>query len=139
MELFRLVRLLTCGKSGKIGVMEPVLDAGAVAGKPKKKLLDETRDVMRLKHYSLRTERTYCDWITRFIRFHRMPSPGRDERTGNGRAVGRQLPCDLALSIFCEFGGDLTTNATLIVHERRDFLFSSYCRAAYFRRAWSRR
>ena len=44
----------------------------AVTGKPKKKLLDQVRDVLRLKHYSLRTERTYCDWITRFIRFHQM-------------------------------------------------------------------
>src|SRR5882724_11064229 len=25
--------------------------------------LDQTRDVLRLKHYSLRTERSYCDWI----------------------------------------------------------------------------
>jgi integron integrase len=25
---------------------------------------------MRLKHYSLRTERTYCDWIRRYIHFH---------------------------------------------------------------------
>lgn len=24
---------------------------------------------MRLKHYSFRTERTYCDWVERFIRF----------------------------------------------------------------------
>ncbi len=48
----------------------------AVAGKPKKKLLDQVRDVMRLKHYSLRTERTYCDWIARFIRFHQMRHPG---------------------------------------------------------------
>jgi len=30
---------------------------------------------MRLKHYSLRTERAYCDWITRFIRFHQMRHP----------------------------------------------------------------
>src|ERR1051325_4389223 len=45
------------------------------AGKPKNKLLDQVRDVIRLKHYSLRTERTYCDWITRFIRFHRMRHP----------------------------------------------------------------
>jgi integron integrase len=30
---------------------------------------------MRLKHYSLRTERTYCEWIERFIRFHRMRHP----------------------------------------------------------------
>ena len=38
--------------------------------KPKKKLLEEVRDLMRLRHYSLRTERCYCDWMTRFIRFH---------------------------------------------------------------------
>jgi hypothetical protein len=36
--------------------------APATDGKPKKKLLDRVRDVTRLKHYSLRTERTYVDW-----------------------------------------------------------------------------
>jgi hypothetical protein len=25
-------------------------------------LLDQVRDVIRRKHFSLRTERTYCDW-----------------------------------------------------------------------------
>jgi integron integrase len=35
-----------------------------------KKLLDQARDVMRLKHYSLRTELCYCGWIKRFILFH---------------------------------------------------------------------
>jgi len=45
-----------------------------VGGKPKK-LLDQTRDVLRLKHYSLRTERSYCDWIERFIRFHQLRHP----------------------------------------------------------------
>jgi len=55
--------------------MELLVDSDAVAGKPKKKLLEQVRDVMRLKHYSLRTERTYCDWITHFIRFHRMRHP----------------------------------------------------------------
>jgi hypothetical protein len=30
---------------------------------------------MRLKHYSLRTERCYCDWVERFIRFHRTRRP----------------------------------------------------------------
>jgi len=44
------------------------------ADKPKK-LLDQTRDVLRLKHYSLRTERSYCDWIERFIRFHHLRHP----------------------------------------------------------------
>ncbi len=56
--------------------MNVLLAPQAVVGKPKKKLLDQVRDVMRLKHYSLRTERTYCDWIARFIRFHQMRHPG---------------------------------------------------------------
>ncbi len=30
---------------------------------PKLKLLDQVREVMRLKHYSIRTETAYCDWI----------------------------------------------------------------------------
>ncbi len=36
----------------------------------KKMLLDEVRDLMRVQHYSIRTERTYVDWIRRFVRFH---------------------------------------------------------------------
>jgi len=55
--------------------MEMLISASVRADKPKKKLLDQVRDVMRLKHYSLRTERTYCEWIERFIRFHRMRHP----------------------------------------------------------------
>jgi integron integrase len=40
-----------------------------------KRLLEQVRDVLRVKHYSLRTERSYCDWIERFIRFHQMRHP----------------------------------------------------------------
>ena len=36
------------------------------------KLLAETRDVLRRLHYSMHTERTYCDWIAPFVRFHHM-------------------------------------------------------------------
>ena len=39
-----------------------------------KRLLDEVRDVMRVKHYSIHTERSYCDWIKRFVKFHGMTS-----------------------------------------------------------------
>jgi len=35
-----------------------------------RKLLDQVRDVMRLKHYAYRTEVTYSGWIKRFILFH---------------------------------------------------------------------
>ncbi len=33
------------------------------------RLLDQVRGKIRLKHYSLRTEQTYVDWIKRFIRY----------------------------------------------------------------------
>jgi hypothetical protein len=36
----------------------------------KPKLLDQVRDVTRRKHYSLRTEQAYIDWIKRFIIYH---------------------------------------------------------------------
>jgi hypothetical protein len=34
------------------------------------KLLDRLRDRIRLKHYSIRTEKAYLDWNRRFILFH---------------------------------------------------------------------
>jgi integron integrase len=38
--------------------------------KPKKKLLDQLREAIRLKHYALRTEETYVVWVRRYILFH---------------------------------------------------------------------
>jgi len=35
-----------------------------------RKLLDQVRDAIRLKHYSYRTEQTYVGWIRRYIIFH---------------------------------------------------------------------
>jgi len=49
----------------------------SVIPNPKHKLLDQIREVMRLKHYSIRTERTYCEWVRRYVRFHQMK--GREE------------------------------------------------------------
>jgi integron integrase len=37
---------------------------------PPVSLLDQVRDRIRVKHYSIRTEHAYCDWIRRFIIFH---------------------------------------------------------------------
>src|SRR5438045_2240898 len=34
------------------------------------KLLDQVRDVIRRKHFSIRTEQVYTDWIRRFILYH---------------------------------------------------------------------
>jgi hypothetical protein len=57
-------------------MLPPVQKPGKV------KLLDRVREVVRLKHYSIRTEQTYVDWIKRFILFHGKRHPetmGADE------------------------------------------------------------
>jgi integron integrase len=42
---------------------------------PPKKLLDQVRDAIRLKHYAYRTEETYVQWIRRYILFHNKRHP----------------------------------------------------------------
>jgi site-specific recombinase XerD len=42
---------------------------------PKKKLLEQVREAIRLKHYSYRTEETYVQWIRRYILFHNIRHP----------------------------------------------------------------
>ena len=39
------------------------------------KLIDQVRNAIRLKHYSLRTEEAYWHWIKRFILFHNKRHP----------------------------------------------------------------
>ena len=41
-----------------------------VVPNPKSRLLDQVREVIRLKHYSIRTEDAYVQWIKRYILFH---------------------------------------------------------------------
>lgn len=41
------------------------------------KLLDLLRDSMRRRHYSIRTEQAYVDWIRRFILFHNKRHPAQ--------------------------------------------------------------
>ncbi len=35
-------------------------------------MLDDVRSFMRLHHYSIHTERTYCEWIKKYVHFHKM-------------------------------------------------------------------
>ena len=44
---------------------------------PPKKFLDTVRDALRVKHYSLRTEDAYVDWVRRFILFHHKRHPAQ--------------------------------------------------------------
>lgn len=41
----------------------------------KPKLLDRVRAEIRLRHYSIRTERSYCDWVKRYCHFHNLRHP----------------------------------------------------------------
>jgi hypothetical protein len=42
---------------------------------PAPKLLDQVRNKLRIKHYSIRTEMQYVQWIKRFIVFHDKKHP----------------------------------------------------------------
>ena len=42
---------------------------------PKAKLLDQVREVLRVKHYAIRTEEVYIHWIKRYIFFHQKRHP----------------------------------------------------------------
>ena len=49
---------------------------------PKPRLLDQVRERLRRKHYSISTERAYVDWIKRYILFHGKRHPaamGKEE------------------------------------------------------------
>jgi site-specific recombinase XerD len=57
--------------------------------KKEKKLLDEVSDYMRVKHYSIHTERTYTEWIKRYVQFHKMLS--RDDLDGGEEKIEKFL------------------------------------------------
>ena len=59
------------------------------------KLLDQVQQVMRLRRYSIHTERTYMDWIRRYVRFHQMKS--REDLQGGEEKIEKFLT-DLAIN-----------------------------------------
>ena len=59
------------------------------------KLPDEVRAVPRLRPYSIHTERTYRDWIKRYVRFHGMSC--RNDLAG-GEAGIEAFPAHLAVA-----------------------------------------
>ena len=78
------MRLYTVGMSPAVEVCLSDGNVNAISGGPGvlsssplpagrgPKLLDRVRDSIRVRHYSRRTERTYVQWIKRFIVFHGM-------------------------------------------------------------------
>jgi len=49
------------------------------------KLLDQVGDVMRRKHYSIRTEHAYLNWIKQYILFHKKCRP----KDMGGKEIGK--------------------------------------------------
>jgi hypothetical protein len=60
------------GQSSEPGVMPRGMEL--VIPNPNLKLMDQVREVMRVRYYAIRTEQSYCDWIRRYVRFHGMRS-----------------------------------------------------------------
>jgi hypothetical protein len=60
------------------------------------KILDDMRDVMRRRHYSIRTERSYCLWVKRFIlHFNMKPRNDLSEGEKKIETYLTFLACDL--------------------------------------------
>jgi len=64
-----------------------------------KRLLDQVREVLRYKHYSLKTEQAYLYWVRFFVRWH-------------GRNGLMQHPRDMG-------GAEVTQFLTMLANERR--------------------
>jgi site-specific recombinase XerD len=47
----------------------------SASGHQKVKLLDQMKLALRSRHYSRRTEQTYCQWTKRFVQFHHLRHP----------------------------------------------------------------
>src|SRR3989338_4810611 len=67
------------------------------------KLLDQVRGKIRLKHYSIRTEQTYTDWIKRYL----IPRQATRHVTQTMTAAAYSgktwpVPAGSAQSVFCE-------------------------------------
>ena len=55
--------------------------------------MSEVRAAIRVRHYSIRTERAYMDWIRRFILYHGKRHP-RDMGESEVAAFLSHLPVD---------------------------------------------
>ena len=54
-------------------LLQPVVNSSTLQHGPK--LLELFREAMRVRHYSNRTEDTYCAWVKRYVHFHNMRHP----------------------------------------------------------------
>ena len=81
---------------------------------PKLKLLDQLSEVARFKHYSIRTEEAYRQWVRRFLQFHR--------REGSVSAGGWRHPRELGAAEVQAFLNDLAMNQKVAVSTQNQAL-----------------
>ena len=51
------------------------------------RLLEEMHAVMRRRHYSIHTERSYSDWVKRYVSYHKMRSRDVLRRRKENRGI----------------------------------------------------
>ena len=73
---------------------------------PQSRLMDQVRQIIRYHYYAYRTEKTYCDWIVRYIKFH----------------GGEKHPPDMAKSKIEAFLSHLPTHENVAVSTQRQAL-----------------
>lgn len=61
-----------------------------------KPILQEMRESLRRANYALSTERTYCDWVARFIKFHQLQS--REALSANSEQLVEIFLTDLVVT-----------------------------------------
>ena len=61
---------VAAGPSVKPALAGSTVAPGAPPAPAAPRLLDRVREEIRVRHYSIRTEAAYVDWVRRFLRFH---------------------------------------------------------------------
>jgi site-specific recombinase XerD len=66
-----------------------------------KKLLDQVRDAIRVKHYARNTEQAYVYWIKNYILFHNKRHP-KEMETGEAQTLLTHLALEKHISAFSQ-------------------------------------
>jgi hypothetical protein len=64
------------------------------------KLLDRMAQTLRSRHYSRRTEQTYCHWVKRYIFFHKVRHPAEMAEVDSVRLIAPSPPNPCHASIW---------------------------------------
>ena len=84
----------------------------------KPKLLDQLRETLRLKHYSLKTEKSYFNWVCRVILFHNKRHP-KEMETVEVQAFLNYLTVELHFSASTQ-NQALNASVYLYKHEKKE-------------------